>query len=136
MAPNLPTALRYFVQERANYHCEYCLLPEISAAHRHEPDHIVPIQHGGTTDERNLALACWRCNRYKGPNIGSFDPITGSLTAFFNPRLHQWHEHFRLHDAMIEPLTPEARVTIKILRLNDEQRLLERKRMLELGLYP
>jgi hypothetical protein len=97
---------------------------------------IVPIQHGGTTDERNLALACWRCNRYKGPNIGSFDPITGSLTAFFNPRLHQWHEHFRLHDAMIEPLTPEARVTIKILRLNDEQRLLERKRMLELGLYP
>jgi hypothetical protein len=136
MAPNLSVALRYFVQERASYRCEYCLSAEISAAHRHEPDHIVPVQHGGTTDEQNLALACWRCNRYKGPNVGSFDPVTGSLTAFFNPRLHQWHEHFRLYDAMIEPLTPEARVTVKILRLNDEQRLLERKRMLELGLYP
>ncbi len=34
----------------------------------------------------NLALACLRCNRHKGPNVGSFDPLTGQLTPFFNPR--------------------------------------------------
>jgi len=49
------------------------------AAHRHEPDHIIPIQHGGEATEDNLALAWMRCNRYKGPNVGSFDPETGAL---------------------------------------------------------
>ncbi|MGE0683500.1 MAG: HNH endonuclease [Candidatus Binatia bacterium] len=30
----------------------------------------MPRRHGGETHERNLALACLRCNRYKGPNVG------------------------------------------------------------------
>ncbi len=36
---------------------------------------------------------------------------------------------------MIRPLTPEGRVTVKILRLNDEDRMLERMRLLAIGLY-
>jgi len=32
-------------------------------------------------------------------------------------------------------LTPEARVTVKIMQLNDEQRVEERKRLMALGLY-
>ncbi len=135
MATTLPAGLRQFVIERANDRCEYCLFPQVFVVHRHEPDHIVPVQHGGTTDEQNLALACLRCNRNKGPNVGSFDPLTGKLTAFFNPRIHQWDEHFVLRSAEIVPLTPEARVTIKIMRLNDEARLIERKRLLDLNLF-
>jgi len=105
------------------------------ATHQHEPDHIIPVQHGGDSDDQNLAFACFRCNRNKGPNVGSFDPVTGTLTPFFNPRLHQWEKHFVWSDAVILPLTPEARVTIKILRLNDEDRLQERRRLMQLNLY-
>jgi len=79
------THLRQFAVERANYCCEYCLLPQSVSLHKHEPDHIVPSQHGGITKADNLALACMRCNRYKGPNVGSFDPLTGKLVPFFNP---------------------------------------------------
>ena len=88
MTSHLSIHLRQFVFERANSRCEYCLFPQAFSVHRHEPDHIMPLQHGGTTDENNLALACLRCNRNKGPNVGSFDPLTGLLTPFFNPRTH------------------------------------------------
>ncbi len=135
MAQDIPFALRRIVEEGANYCCEYCGLPQAFAAHQHESDHIIPVQHGGITDVANLALACLRCNRYKGPNVGSFDPVTGQLTAFFNPRTQRWADHFIWHGAEIVPLTPEARVTVKILRLNDADRIVERARLIELGLF-
>jgi hypothetical protein len=128
-------SLRKIVSERAGHRCEYCLLPERFALHRHEPDHIVPLQHGGGTDEANLALACMRCNRFKGPNVGSFDPATGLLAPFFNPRAQAWIAHFQMNDGLIMPITPEARVTVKLLRLNDADRVLERRLMIEAGLY-
>jgi hypothetical protein len=83
----------------------------------------------------NLALTCMRCNRRKGPNVGSFDPETGELAPFYNPRTQAWNAHFKLEGALIQPLTPEGRVTVKILRLNDLDRLEERQRLIELGLY-
>lgn len=135
MPLELSGRLRRLVIERAGNRCEYCLLPQTAAFHKHEPDHIVPVQHGGKTDESNLALACMRCNRYKGPNVGSIDPLTDKLVPFFNPRIHEWENHFELEGAMVHPLTPEARVTVKILRLNDEDRLVERLRLLATGLY-
>lgn len=96
MPLDIPGSLRRLVAERAGHRCEYCLLPESVALHKHEADHIVPVQHGGKTNESNLALACLRCNRYKGPNIGSVDPLTGNLVALFNPRIHHWEDHFEL----------------------------------------
>jgi hypothetical protein len=123
------------VSDRANHRCEYCLLPESVTLHRHEPDHIVPVQHGGETVAENLALACMRCNRYKGTNIGSLDPHTGELVRFFDPRRQQWSVHFRLEASEIQAMTAEARATVKILRLNDEQRIDERRRLIEAGLF-
>ncbi len=84
----------------------------------------------------NLALACLRCNRHKGPNVGSFDPLTGQLTPFFNPRQQRWAEHFRLEQGEINPLTPEGRVTVRFLRLNDADRVAERQALQNAGLYP
>jgi len=100
--------------------------------HKHEPDHIVPTQHGGETELDNLALACMRCNRYKGTNIGSIDPLTGNLAPLYNPRAQNWEDHFELKDALIQPRTAEGRVTVKILRLNDEERLIERRQLMAL----
>jgi HNH endonuclease len=84
MAAPVSVRLRQEVAERAAYRCEYCGLPQRFALHAHEPDHIVPRQHGGESHLQNLAWACLRCNRYKGPNVGSFDPETGRLVPFFN----------------------------------------------------
>ena len=135
MPLDLSEPLRQLVSDRAKNRCEYCFLPQWAALHKHEPDHIVPRQHGGETEESNLALSCLRCNRYKGPNLGSIDPITGKLTSFFNPRLDKWKEHFEFMGVTIHPLTPEGRVTVKIFRLNDEDRLEERRRLVLTGLY-
>jgi hypothetical protein len=130
MAFRIPAALRRRVSKRAEFRCEYCLMPDGLTLHRHEPDHILPRQHGGKTTFANLALACLRCNRHKGPNVGSFDPETGELVALFNPREQSWEEHFALDEEWIRPLSPEARVTSKILQLNHEDRLEERRILL------
>ena len=136
MPETIPSTLRRLVFARAEGRCEYCLLPQAAVVYRHEPDHIIPRQHGGKTTADNLALACTRCNRYKGPNVGSFDPETGNLVPFFNPRTQTWTDHFRLDGPVICPLTPEGRVTVKILRLNDPLRIEEREALIEIGLYP
>lgn len=67
--------------------------------------------------------------------MGSFDPQTGTLVPFFNPRTQDWNRHFELEQGVIRALTAEARVTVKILRFNDEERIAERQRLIELGLY-
>jgi len=132
---DISAELRQLVAKRANYRCEYCHLPEKVSLHKHEPDHIVPRQHGGETTEENLAFSCFRCNRHKGPNIGSFDSETGELTPFFNPRQQNWPDHFRFEGAEVQPLTAVARVTLKILRINDETRIREREALQTAGLF-
>lgn len=89
--------------------------------------------HGGATDANNLAFACWRCNRHKGTDLGSFDPQTGTFSFLFNPRTQNWAEHFRLEEVTILGLTPEGRTTVNLLQLNSNERLAERRRLLEQG---
>lgn len=136
MPEAISAALRRLVFERAQGRCEYCRLPQVAAGHKHEPDHIIPKQHDGETSADNLALACLRCNRHKGYNVGSFDPESGALVAFYNPRIHVWAEHFELDGPLIRPLTPHGRVTVKMLRLNDPARVEERQRLIAVKLYP
>lgn len=136
MSAEVSSVLRKLVRERAKARCEYCLMPQSASAYEHEPDHIIPVQHGGDANAENLALACLRCNRRKGPNVGSFDPKTGALVPFYNPRAQKWKDHFSLKDGVIHALTPEARVTVKIFKLNDEQSVEERKKLIALGVYP
>ena len=135
MSSDLSASLRQLVAERAGYRCEYCSLPQAVSLHRHEPDHIIPRQHDGETQAGNLAFACLRYNRYKGPNVGSFDPLTGDLVPLFNPRRQRWEDHFKWDSAVIQALSPEGRVTVKLLRLNDVDRVNERQRLMAVGLF-
>lgn len=135
MPATISKQLRQLVAERADYTCKYCRLPQTVALHKHEPDHVIPLQHGGETEKNNLALACMRCNRYKGANVASYDPTTNKLVPLFNPRTQNWEDHFELKGAIIQPITPEGRVTVKILRMNDENRVVERLRLIEAGFY-
>ena len=122
----VPAALRRQVVERARNRCEYCLLPAEVAFFPHEVDHVIAEKHGGVTDAGNLAFACWRCNRHKGSDLTSFDPQTRILTPLFNPRTQAWAEHFAYEGERLIGLTPEARTTVELLRLNSEERLIER----------
>ncbi len=119
----VPSALRQLITERANGRCEYCKIDQDDVLITHQPDHIIAEQHGGGTEESNIALACIDCNRYKGPNIASIDPVSQTLTPLFNPRAQIWSDHFSLDDGYINGLTAIGRVTTKILRLNDYQRV-------------
>jgi hypothetical protein len=93
----------------------------------HEIDHVIAEKHGGKTKTDNLAFACWRCNRHKGSDLGSFDPETEEFSLLFNPRTQDWSEHFTLQGEQIIGLTPEGRTTIKLLQLNSEERIIERR---------
>jgi hypothetical protein len=130
----VPADMRRLVLERAAGRCEYCRVPQAATLFPLEVEHIVAEKHGGETRANNLALACFLCNRYKGSDLGSLDPETGQLTAFFNPRLHQWDEHFVLKGAEIVPLTAEGRVTVRIFRLNEPPRIAERQAFIAAGM--
>ena len=125
----IPSVLRKLVEQRAGYCCEYCLLPAGVSFFPHEIDHIVAEKHGGLTAQDNLAYTCWRCNRYKGTDLGSFDPATHEFCFLFHPRSQQWQEHFKLQNNEIIGITPEGRTTTKLLKLNSDERIVERSRI-------
>ncbi|HKV38303.1 MAG TPA: HNH endonuclease signature motif containing protein [Blastocatellia bacterium] len=121
---------------RARGLCEYCLLPEDIAFFAHEPDHILARKHGGETRDDNLALSCFDCNRFKGSDIASIDPISGEVVPLFNPRTQQWNDHFENDGGRIVPLTTTGRATARLLRLNMPERIEVRQALSDRGAYP
>jgi len=128
--------LRTAIARRASHRCEYCLLHEDDSYSRHQIDHIISRKHGGLSTLANLAYACIRCNSWKGSDLGSFEASVGRLIPFFHPRNQHWYDHFRLQGAVIELLTLEGLVTARLLRLNLDQRVIERNLLISLGRYP
>jgi hypothetical protein len=86
-------------------------------------EHIVPKQHGGSDDPAGLALACDRCNGYKGPNLTSIDPDTGTLVSLFHPRKDRWDDHFVSRDGYVHGVTPVGRATVRLLNMNAPRRV-------------
>jgi HNH endonuclease len=137
MSPaRISAALRREVRERAGERCEYCLLAESQAFFPHEPDHLIALKHGGETVSPNLALSCFDCNRFKGSDIASGDPLTGEFVPLFNPRTQLWSEHFSLHGGEIIPRTACGRATERLLRFNLSSRLEVRDALAARGQYP
>jgi len=116
-------SLQEQVRQRASYLCEYCHTNERWQYVRFTIDHLVPISEGGTDALNNLALACFHCNRRKSNQQAVFDEMTNETAAIFNPRLHEWAEHFiwSSDGLTILPLTATGRVTIERLNLNRER---------------
>lgn len=129
----IPVALRRLVIGRAGERCEYCLLQAAVAFFPHEVDHVIAEKHGGTTEAPNLAYTCWRCNRHKGTDLGSFDPATHEFSLLYHPRTQRWQKHFALDGTQIEGITAEGRTTVQLLRLNAVERIGERQALLESG---
>jgi hypothetical protein len=125
-----------FVWQRARLCCEYCRLPQLYSLLPFEIDHVIAKKHGGRTVAENLALACFYCNSFKGPNIGGLDPRTGKLVQLFHPRRHQWKRCFRWRGPILIGLTPIGRSTIAVLCLNNLEAIALRLAIIDEGVFP
>ncbi|MBX2998596.1 MAG: HNH endonuclease [Caldilineaceae bacterium] len=136
MTSYIPTGTQTHVIARAKASCEYCLIHSNYAALTHEVDHIVAEKHGGSSEEANLAYSCAQCNRFKGSDLASIDPRSGKIVPLFNLRTDNWSEHFTLDGPVIMPLTQNGRATERLLQLNQIDRILLRRELLNTGRYP
>jgi hypothetical protein len=127
--------LTQLVWQRARHRCEYCQLPQTYSTLPFEIDHIIARKHGGRTVPGNLALACFYCNSYKGPNIAGIDPRSRQIVRLFHPRRHKWSRHFRWDGPILVGLTSVGRTTIAVLNINDPEAVSTRADLIAAGLY-
>ena len=128
--------LARLVRQRAGSVCEYCRLPGAATSAAFEIDHIIARKHGGPTVLENLALACARCNRYKGADFMAFDLNTQQPVPLFNPRVHNWDDHFTSQQAQLIGLTLTGELTLKLLRINDDIAVAQRRKLIRHHRYP
>src|SRR5581483_4894158 len=123
------------IRARAFFRCEYCRIPESAFTDSFEIEHIIAQQHRGTTVLGNLAYACLRCNRHKGPNLAGIDRLTSrtKLVRLFHPRWHKWDWHFRWDGPFIVGRTKNGRVTAALLAMNDTVRVILRRPLIAYG---
>jgi hypothetical protein len=131
-------AVQYQVRERAALLCEYCHASEQWQYVRFTVDHVVPLSLGGTDSLENLALACFHCNRRKTNRITAIDLQSGNEVSLFNPRQHNWQDHFiwSADGLKIKGLTPIGRASIEGLALNRDRVINIRKADQEIGRHP
>jgi hypothetical protein len=85
----------------------------------------------------NLCLSCFECNRQKGSDLSSVDPITDEVVPLFHPRRDVWSDHFQLTaDGKIEGKTAQGRVTVNLLDFNNPERVTIRAALMLLRRYP
>ena len=128
--------LEQLIWQRAKACCEYCRLPQSFSPLPHAIDQIIARQHHGLTRAENLALACFFCNSYKGPNIAGLNPQTGRMVRLFNPRKDRWARHFEWKGPYLFGRTHIGRVTIDLLEINRPEAVEFRGYLILEGSFP
>ncbi len=126
------------VAERANHRCEYCQAPELVFNFPFEIEHIQPLSRQGSHELDNLALACRSCNLRKGNRVSGYCQDSEDEVRFFNPRLDQWTEHFKIDSTSgrITGISDIGRVTVNALDMNSPSQLKARQLWIRLNLFP
>lgn len=120
----MDATIRVIVRERAESRCEYCGIPESATPFvPFHVEHVIAQQHLVDNSLENLALACDRCNAFKGPNLSSVDPVTNTVVNLFHPRIDVWAEHFELVGGIVVGLTPKGGATVRLLCMNAPRRV-------------
>ena len=131
----IPVILRRQIKEAADHCCEYCLVPEAVAFASYHIDHIISEKQGGGTVFSNLALACRLCNLSKGSSIAAWHEFQEALIRLYNPRKDNWMQHFQLRPSgLIAARTEIGLGTVRVLNLNDLDRVSARGVLLEAGI--
>ena len=128
--------LREFVWNRAGGCCEYCRMPQAFDPLPFEVDHVIATQHHGETTAENLCVACFGCNRRKGPNLVGRIELTGALVRLFHPRLDDWATHFEWQGPILRGKTLVGQVTIDVLAINLPRRVDHRAALIAEGVFP
>jgi hypothetical protein len=128
--------LEDLVWRRAGGRCEYCQISWENLDLPFEVDHIIADHHLGQTRANNTCLACFACNRHKGPNVAGVDPATKKIVPLFHPRRHKWSRHFRWDGAVVVGQTPTGRATIITLKINLDHRVDLRQGLIDEGVFP
>ncbi|MBC6471504.1 MAG: HNH endonuclease [Hormoscilla sp. GM102CHS1] len=73
--------------------------------------------------DKNCALACDRCNGRRYNFIDGFDPQIQGTAPLFNPRIHNWSDHFiwSADGQKILGITPIGRATVERPDMNDDR---------------
>ena len=124
-------ATKASVRKRAGDCCEYCRLPQEASHYTFHIEHVVARQHRGSDELDNLALACSRCNGFKGPNLTSVDPDSDEVVPLFHPRRDIWEQHFQMRGGEIVGTTPCGRATVELLLMNAPERVELRRQWLQ-----
>lgn len=128
----MDAASRLHVRQRAGFKCEYCQIPEVATPFiTFHADHIVAQQHLIDDSLDNRALACDRCNAYKGPNLSSIDPESLAIVDLFHPRRSNWSDHFEIRSGYVSGKTATGRATARLLNMNASRRVQLRLEFLE-----
>jgi HNH endonuclease len=127
--------LRLDVALLANFRCEYCRIHEDDLFFSYQIDHIISIKHGGETELENLAYACSMCNQNKGSDLGTYLSDSKRLIRLFHPRKDNWKTHFEVNNGEIIGKTKIGLATIKVLDLNNVDRIILRQELRLDGRY-
>jgi hypothetical protein len=106
------------------------------AALQFQIDHVRAQKHGGVSALDNLALSCFACNSYKGPNIAGIDPMTGRSTRLFHPRRDRWTSHFEWNGAILVGRSRIGRATIHVLNMNHPDVVSIRDTLIAARIFP
>lgn len=123
MPRKIPAPIQEQVRQRADYLCEYCHTNERWQYVRFTMDHLISVIEGGSDAPDNLASACFHCNRRRANRRFALDLLSNHLVPLFNPRQHDWGDHFiwSADGLRIVPLTATGRATVDLLALNRER---------------
>ncbi|MGJ3247547.1 MAG: HNH endonuclease [Elainellaceae cyanobacterium] len=134
----IPDGVRAEVVAQFRSRCAYCQTQQHISGIRLTVDHIVPELLGGTTEKRNLCLACWDCNLYKAARISVFDDQSQQDVRLFHPQMQAWVDHFEwsTDGSLMLGKTTVGRVSIITLRMNRAELVISRKLWTEVGWHP
>ena len=125
-------AARRLVRQRAENRCEYCRTHQDDEPFvTYQVEHITALQHGGSDEDGNLALACSHCNLHKGPTLSGIDPVTNTIETLFDPRRQSWGDHFEFQGSLLLGKSSCGRATVRVLAMNSKVRIDLRQAILD-----
>lgn len=128
--------LRSSIALKAHFRCEYCLIHEEDQFFTFQVDHIISLKHGGKTEFSNLAYTCSVCNQNKGSDLGTYLINSKRLIRLYHPRKDSWSSHFDIEYGEIIPKSLIGQATIKVLDMNNIDRIILRQALTDEGRYP
>jgi hypothetical protein len=138
MSNYLQANLRQQLLDADDHRCAYCQTTQASSGQPMVVDHIIPKSQGGETSFDNLCFSCRRCNEFKGSVTEFLDPLTEEVLPLYHPRFQTWAEHFAwdASGVYLIGLTAIGRITILVLRMNNEIIINARRRWVSAGWHP